>query len=89
MGGDPYGITGRIHGGDNRDIMDIRFRGIGRRMVEELEAFARDRLNARQLTLVVRSYNSPAQGCYLNFGFKPYAQEGTLIRMAKEIGAWS
>ena len=55
-------------------------------MVERLEAFARDRLNVRQLTLVVRSYNPPAQRCYLNSGFKPYAQEGTLIRMAKEIG---
>jgi hypothetical protein len=43
MGGDPYDITGRIYEGDNRYIKDILFRGIGRRMVEEIEAFARDR----------------------------------------------
>jgi len=64
---------------------EFRSRGIGRRMVEGIEAFARDRLNARQLTLVVRSYNPPAQRCYLNCGFKPYAQEGTLIRMEKDL----
>ena len=60
MGGDPYDITGRIHEGDNRDIKDILFRSIGRRMVEELDSFARDRLNVRQLTLVVRGCNLPA-----------------------------
>ena len=64
----------------------FRSRGIGRRMIESLETFARDRLNVRHLTLVVRTYNPPARRCYLNCGFKPYAQEGTLIRMAKGIG---
>jgi|GEM_PF-312454 GNAT superfamily N-acetyltransferase len=63
----------------------FRSRGIGRRMLERLEAFARDRLNVRRLTLVVRSYNPPARQCYLNCGFKEYAQEDTLIRMAKDI----
>jgi RimJ/RimL family protein N-acetyltransferase len=64
----------------------FRSRGIGRRMLEKLEAFARDRLNVGQLTLVVRTYNPAARRCYLNCGFRPYAQEGTLIRMAKGIG---
>ena len=63
----------------------FRSRGIGRRMVGKLETFARDRLNVRQLTLVVRTYNPPARRFYLNCGFKPYAQEGTLIRMAKGV----
>ena len=65
---------------------EYRSRGIGRNMMKALESFARRRLDAHRLTLVVRSYNPPAQRCYLNSGFKPYAQEGTLIRMAKDIG---
>jgi RimJ/RimL family protein N-acetyltransferase len=64
---------------------NYRSLGLGREMIGMLEAFASRELDAKRLILSVRSYNPPAQRCYLKCGFKAYFQEETLIRMSKEL----
>ncbi len=66
---------------------ELRGQGRGRRLLGILEAYARDRLGAEQLSIVVRTYNPGAWKCYAGFGFRETGREGTLVRMAKPVAA--
>ena len=68
------GYAGLDHGGDVADVMTIAVtpraqgRGIGRRLLDELERRARGR-GAAHLILEVRADNAPAIGLYEHAGF--------------------
>ncbi|OQY55208.1 MAG: hypothetical protein B6245_20140 [Desulfobacteraceae bacterium 4572_88] len=63
----------------------MRSRGLGKKMVAGLEAYAISHLPAKKLTLMVRSYNPGAFRCYTACGFQEDSCEGTLIRMSKSL----
>lgn len=60
-----------------------RCKGLGGQMVSLLEQYAKERLAARKLILVVRTYNQMARRCYAKCGFKEDGRNGTLIQMSK------
>mgnify|MGYP001950184465 CR=1 FL=1 len=64
---------------------ELRSKGLGQKMLALLEQYAKDRLGAEKLCLVVRTYNPRAQRCYLKCGFSEDSREGTLIRMSKRV----
>ncbi|WP_432666697.1 GNAT family N-acetyltransferase [Wukongibacter baidiensis] len=66
-------------------IPELRSQGYGEKMIELLEKYAKDNLNAKQLCLVVRTYNPRGLKCYLKCGFKEIGREDTLIKMNKRI----
>lgn len=66
-------------------LAQIRSQGLGERMVSLLEQYAKERLSARKLTLVVRTYNQMARRCYVKSGFKEDGRDGTLIQMSKVL----
>ena len=57
--------------------------GLGEKMIDLLEQYARERLFAQKLCLVVRSYNPRAHKCYTKCGFQEIDREDTLIKMQK------
>jgi RimJ/RimL family protein N-acetyltransferase len=63
----------------------LRDRGSGMKIIGLMEEYARDRLSAEKLILVVRSYNPRALNCYTKCGFREYRREGTVIRMSKKL----
>jgi ribosomal protein S18 acetylase RimI-like enzyme len=63
----------------------LRSRGLGAKMVACLEKYAKDKLQAPKLLLVVRTYNPAALKCYAKCGFAEYDREGTLIKMSKNL----
>jgi ribosomal protein S18 acetylase RimI-like enzyme len=65
----------------------LRGKGLGQLLVGTLEKYARVRLFAEELRLVVRDYNPQALNCYLKCGFQEVSREGTLIRMSKMLHA--
>ena len=66
-------------------IPDMRSKGLGQGITEFLERYARERLSATKLILVVRTYNLSALKCYNKCGFGEDSREGTLIRMSKVL----
>lgn len=62
---------------------ELRSKGLGEEMISHLEQYARNYLNAKKLSLVVRSYNPRAQKCYIKCGFIEEGREDTLIKMIK------
>jgi ribosomal protein S18 acetylase RimI-like enzyme len=70
-------------------VEDCRKRGVGRRLLEAVEAKARE-LGCCKLTLEVLDQNLVALGAYRSFGFERYSlQEGAgeAIFMAKTLSA--
>jgi len=65
----------------------LRDKGFGQLLVGHLEDYARTRLCAKELILVVRDYNPRAFNCYLKCGFQEVGRDGTLIRMSKLLHA--
>ena len=63
----------------------MRSKGLGEKMVRLLEQYARERLSAKKLVLVTRTYNPGARKCYSKCGFREYRREATLIRMSKVL----
>ncbi len=61
----------------------LRSKGLGGQMVFLLEEYAKEKLWARKLTLVVRTYNQAARRCYSKCGFKQDGRNGTLVQMSK------
>ena len=66
-------------------IPQMRSRGLGEKMVNLLEQYAREELSAKKLVLVTRTYNPGARKCYSKCGFREYSREATLIRMSKVL----
>jgi len=64
-------------------LPQIRSKGLGEQMISLLEKYAKERLSARKLILVVRTYNQVARRCYVKCGFKEDGRDGTLIKMSK------
>jgi RimJ/RimL family protein N-acetyltransferase len=54
-------------------------------MIGLLEQYAREKLSARKLILVARTYNPMALRCYSKCGFQEDSREETLIRMSKVL----
>jgi len=50
-----------------------------------LEQYAREKLSAKRLVLITRTYNPGARKCYSKCGFREYSREVTLIRMSKVL----
>jgi aminoglycoside 6'-N-acetyltransferase len=63
----------------------LRSKGLGEKLVGLLEEFSIQRLSAKQLILVTRTYNPAAIKCYTKCGFREYEREGTLIKMSKHL----
>ena len=63
----------------------LRSKGFGEKLVRLLEEFSIQRLSAKKLILVTRTYNPGAIKCYLKCGFEEYNREGTLISMSKNL----
>ena len=66
-------------------VPGMRSKGTGERMIKLLEQYAEEKLNAKELYLVVRTYNPRAIRCYTKCGFKEYSREDTLIKMSKVL----
>jgi RimJ/RimL family protein N-acetyltransferase len=66
-------------------LPQMRSRGLGEKMVGLLEQYAKEKLSARKLVLVTRTYNPRARKCYSKCGFKEYSREVTLIKMSKVL----
>ena len=64
-------------------IPNMRSKGVGERMINLLEQYATEKLIAKELCLVVRTYNPRALRCYTKCGFKECSREDTLIKMSK------
>jgi RimJ/RimL family protein N-acetyltransferase len=62
---------------------NLRSKGMGEEMINLLEQYAKDYLQAKKLCLVVRTYNPRAQRCYSKCGFLEDGREDTLIKMSK------
>ena len=65
----------------------MRSRGLGQKMVDLVEQYAKEELSAKKLVLVTRPYNPRARKCYAKCGFREYSREVTLIRMSKVLQA--
>jgi RimJ/RimL family protein N-acetyltransferase len=66
-------------------VPDLRSGGIGSQLVRLIEQYAHTKLQARKLTLVVRTYNPRARRCYEKCGFVEEGCDDTLIRMGKVL----
>ena len=55
------------------------------RLIGLLEQYATEKLSAKKLILVARTYNPMALRCYTKCGFQEYSREETLIRMSKVL----
>jgi RimJ/RimL family protein N-acetyltransferase len=65
----------------------LRSHGLGENIIGLLEQYATEKLSAKKLILVTRTYNPMALRCYTKCGFKEYTREETLIRMSKVLQA--
>lgn len=63
----------------------LRSQGLGENIIGLLEQYATEKLSAKKLILVARTYNPMALRCYTKCGFKEYSREETLIRMSKVL----
>jgi ribosomal protein S18 acetylase RimI-like enzyme len=63
----------------------LRSQGLGETMIGLVEQYAREKLSAKKLILVARTYNPMALRCYTKCGFKEYSREEALIRMSKVL----
>jgi len=63
----------------------LRSQGLGKTMICLLERYAIEKLTAKKLLLVTRTYNPMAVRCYTKCGFQEYSREETLIRMSKVL----
>ncbi len=66
-------------------LPEMRNRGMGQKLLDLLEAYARDRLQAKRLILRVRNFNERAIACYRKCGFTEFFREGTLMMMEKTL----
>lgn len=66
-------------------VPELRSKSYGERMILLFEKYAKEKLNAKRLRLVVRTYNPRAMKCYTKCGYKEAWREDTLIRMEKVI----
>lgn len=66
-------------------LPQMRSKGLGQKLVELLEQYAKEKLSAKKLVLVTRTYNPRARQCYWKCGFREYSREVTLVRMAKVL----
>ncbi|MGD8254104.1 MAG: GNAT family N-acetyltransferase [Syntrophobacterales bacterium] len=66
-------------------LPELRSKGLGETMIGLLEQYAREKLSARKLILVARTYNPMALRCYSKCGFQEDSREETLIRMSKVL----
>ena len=64
-----------------------RSQGLGTEMIFFLEKYAKEHLEAKKLSLVVRTYNPRAHKCYLKCGFQEESREDTLIKMSKILNS--
>ncbi|MFZ5825504.1 MAG: GNAT family N-acetyltransferase [Bacillota bacterium] len=62
-----------------------RGRGMGRRLLEQLIAEARELDGLRQLFLAVTSTNEPARSLYLDLGFRVYGTEPRALRVGERF----
>jgi ribosomal protein S18 acetylase RimI-like enzyme len=60
---------------------EVRGRGYGRRLMEELLARARETPGLEQLLLAVNAANGPARSLYLALGFEPYGMELRALKL--------
>ena len=65
----------------------LRSKGLGEKMIGLLEQYAKQKLSARKMILVTRTYNPMALKCYTKCGFEEYSREETLIRMSKVLAS--
>ena len=63
----------------------LRSQGLGENIIGLLEQYATEKLSAKKLILVARTYNPMALRCYTKCGFQEYSREETLIRMSKVL----
>ncbi len=66
-------------------LPQLRSKGLGETMIGLLEQYATEKLSARKLILVARTYNPMALRCYSKCGFQEDSREETLIRMSKVL----
>jgi RimJ/RimL family protein N-acetyltransferase len=66
-------------------LPQLRSQGLGETMIGLLEQYAAEKLSAKKLILVARTYNPMALRCYTKCGFQEYSREETLIRMSKVL----
>ena len=66
-------------------LPQLRSQGLGETMIGLLEQYATEKLSAKKLILVARTYNPMALRCYTKCGFLEYSREETLIRMSKVL----
>lgn len=66
-------------------LPQLRSKGLGETMIALLEQYAIEKLSAKKLVLVARTYNPMALRCYTKCGFQEYSREDTLIRMSKML----
>jgi len=66
-------------------LPQLRSQGFGETLIGLLEQYAAERLSAKKLILVARTYNPMALRCYTKRGFQEYSREETLIRMSKVL----
>ena len=66
-------------------LPQLRSKGLGEKMIGLLEQYAKEKLSAKKLILVARTYNPMALKCYIKCGFKEYTREETLIKMSKVL----
>lgn len=61
---------------------EVRGRGYGRRLMEDLFARAREIEGLEQLLLAVNATNMPARSLYIALGFEPYGVEPCALKLA-------
>ena len=66
-------------------LPQLRSQGLGETLIALLEQYATEKLSAKKLILVARTYNPMALRCYTKCGFQEYSREETLIRMSKVL----
>ena len=66
-------------------VPQLRSQGLGETMIGLLEQYATEKLSAKKLLLVARTYNPMALRCYTKCGFQEYSREETLIKMTKTL----
>ena len=66
-------------------LPQLRSQGLGETMIGLLEQYATEKLSAKKLILVARTYNPMALRCYTKCGFQEDSREETLIRMSKVL----
>jgi RimJ/RimL family protein N-acetyltransferase len=66
-------------------LPQLRSQGLGETMIGLLEQYASEKLSAKKLILVARTYNPMALRCYSKCGFQEDSREETLIRMSKVL----